>query len=233
MATLAPSGLLVVDRAVERYPVRPDGVTVVALRGDDELRIIDRYGGQVAELTAVGAPLGPSPDADATVLRARGVPVAGLDPLQARCVRLFGPDSAPGSELSFTAAGDTTVIVGAPGGRVIDGDAPATELALEVRRAAARQEVEVELPPPLAEPRLDFRIDPASALSYEVREGEYIQLIDVRGKQCSDFLAFDAAKLSRGLERGLDSTVTRTLIDRKSTRLNSSHLARSRMPSSA
>ena len=65
---------------------------------------------------------------------------------------------------------------------------------------------------PLAEPRLDFRIDPASARSYEVREGEYIQIIDVRGKQCSDFLAFRRAKLESGLERGLDSTVTRTLM---------------------
>ena len=215
MATLAPSGLLVVDRAIERYPVRPGGVTVVALGGDDQLRIIDRYGGQVAELTTVGAGFGPThptPDADATVLRARGVPVAGLDPSEARCVRLFGPDSAPGAQLAFTAVGDTTVAVGAPGGRVIDGDAPATELALEVRRAAPRPEVELELPAPLAEPRLDFRIDPASAQSYEVREGEYIQIIDVRGKQCSDFLAFHAAKLHSGLERGLDSTVTRTLM---------------------
>src|SRR5690348_10675918 len=150
MATLAPSGLLVVDRAIERYPVRPGGVTVVALSGDDELKVIDRYGGQVAELTAVGAGFGPThpqPDSDATVLRDRGVPVAGIDPSQARCVRLFGPDSLPGSELSFTAAGDTTVVVGAPGGRVVDGDAPATELALEVKRATPRQEVEVELPP--------------------------------------------------------------------------------------
>jgi aminomethyltransferase len=172
MATLAPSGLLVVDRAIERYPVRPDGVTAVALRGDDELRIIDRYGGQVAELTVTGAGFG------------IGEP---------RSERLFGPESAPGSTVSFTAVGDTSVTVAAPGGRVIDGDAPATELALEVRRATPREAVEAELPPLLAEPRLDFRIDPASAQSYEVREGEYIQIIDVRGKQCSDFLAFNAA----------------------------------------
>ena len=191
MATLAPSGLLVVDRAIERYPVRPGGVTVVALSGDDELRIIDRHGGQVAELTVTGAGFG-----------------AG----EPRSARLFGSESAPGSTLSFTAVGDTTVTVGAPGGRVVDGDAPATELALEVRRAIPRQAVDVELPAPLAEPRLDFRIDPASAQSYEVREGEYIQIIDVRGKQCSDFLAFDAAKLQRGIERGLDATVTRTLM---------------------
>ena len=100
--------------------------------------------------------------------------------------------------MSFTAAGDTTLIVGAPGGRVVDGDAPATELALEVRRATPRRRRRSSCPPPLAEPRLDFRIDPASAQSYEVRAGEYIQIIDVRGKQCSDFLAFHAAKLERG-----------------------------------
>ncbi len=212
MATLAPSGLLVADRAIERYPVRPGGATVVALAGDDELRIIDRHGGQVAELTAIGVPFGPAPDADATVLRNRGTPVAGLDPHEARCVRLFGPDSAPGSELTFTAIGDTTVIVGAPGGRVIDGDSPATELQIQVRRARPRGRDDAPLPPPLAEPRLDFRIDPASALSYEVRAGEYIQVIDVRGKQCSDFLAFHRAKLEGGVERGLDATVTRTLM---------------------
>ena len=57
---------------------------------------------------------------------------------------------------------------------------------------------EVELPAPLAEPRLDFRVDLASALSYEVRAGEYIQVIDVQGRQCSDFLAFNHGKLAEG-----------------------------------
>src|ERR1700727_3562676 len=98
MATLAPSGLLVVYRAIERYPVRPGGVTAVALSGDDELKIIDRYGGQLAELTVTGAGFG------------TGEP---------RSERLFGPDSAAGSEGCFTAGGDTTVTVGPAGGRVI------------------------------------------------------------------------------------------------------------------
>jgi len=64
----------------------------------------------------------------------------------------------------------------------------------------------------LAEPRLDFRVDRASAASYEVKAGEFIQIIDVQGKQCSDFLAFHRDKLEDGLERGLDATVTRTLM---------------------
>jgi aminomethyltransferase len=213
--TLSPSGLLVVDRSLETYPVRPGGATVVQMAGDDRLTIVDQVGGQVAELTTLGAGFGgdqPPSDGDATVLRSGPLTVPGLNPAGARCARLFGPHSRPGSELEFTAVGETTVIVAAPGGRVIDGDAPATELQLRLRRAVARPGDEVELPPPLAEPRLDFRVDRASALSYEVRAGEYIQIIDVQGKQCSDFLAFHRAKLEAGVERGLDGVVTRTLM---------------------
>ena len=103
-------------------------------------------------------------------------------------------------------------MVAAPGGRVVDGDWPASALVVELRRAEPRAPEEVELPAPLAEPRLDFRVDKASALSYEVREGEYIQIIDVAGRQCSDFLAFHAHKLDKGVERGLDPQVTRTLM---------------------
>ncbi len=103
-------------------------------------------------------------------------------------------------------------MVAAPGGRLVDGDPPASALVVEVKRDTPRTEAEAELPAPLADPRLDFRVDRASALSYEVREGEYIQVIDVRGRQCSDFLAFHKHKLENGLERGMDGVTTRTLM---------------------
>src|SRR5579863_8551674 len=113
---LLVTGLLAPDPAFEIYRVRPGGATVV------EVRVVDRHGGQVAELTAIGAPLGPAPDADASVIR-RGGPLAaalssrGLDVGDARCARLFGAQSAPGSEVTLTAVGDTTLVVAAPGGR--------------------------------------------------------------------------------------------------------------------
>ena len=49
------------------------------------------------------------------------------------------------------------------------------------------------------------------ALAFEVEAGQYIQVIDVEGRQCSDFLAFCARQLAGGTERGLDATTTRNL----------------------
>jgi aminomethyltransferase len=86
---------------------------------------------------------------------------------------------------------------------------PPSELLLELRRAAPRMPEARELPPPLAEPVAELRIDAATALSYLVKAGQYIQVIDVEGRQCSDFLAFSAHRLDDGVERGLDSTTTR------------------------
>jgi aminomethyltransferase len=193
MATLV-NGLRPIEAGVEFYRVVPGGATEIRIEGDDRIRLIDRHGGQTANLAARGG---------------NGLKALGLS---AEPGTVFGPDSRPGSEITLVAEDATTLIVSAPGGRIVDGDVPASELLVEIRRAAPQAREQVELPAPLAEPRLDFRVDKASALSYEVKQGEFIQVIDVQGKQCSDFLAFHAAKLQQGLERGLDATVTRTLM---------------------
>ena len=227
------SGLLPSDPFLESYWVRAGGATVVVLDGDDRLTIRDPAGGQVAELTAFApdgrddaAAIGASADAPATVLRALmaseadgapGVVAAlatrGIDPSEAPAVRLFGASSSAGAEETFVAQRPVVVVIAAPeGASVLDGGMPGSDLDVEVRRTHPRAHDELELPPPLAEPRLDFRIDRASALSYEVKAGEYIQIIDVEGKQCSDFLAFHKRKLEDGIERGFDPTITRTLM---------------------
>ena len=192
--TSAPAlvaGLKPVDRSFESWWVRPGAATAVELRGGDSFTVIDPDGAQPAELSLD----------DPGALGERESPI-----------RLFGSESRPGESQSFEVERDVRLLVAAPGGRVVDGDAPASALIVEVKRATPRPEVEVELPPLLAEPRLDFRVDKASALAYEVREGEFIQIIDVKGKQCSDFLAFHRQKLERGVERGMDGVTTRTLM---------------------
>ena len=222
------TGLLPEDPLVETYLVRPGGATVVTLEPDERLTVIDTHGGQVAEVTVLSpegrddtAAIGANADAPASVLRdlARGgdgflrsLALPRLDPEQAQAIRLFEEWSAPGSSESFLTERPVTAVVAAPAGRIVDGAPPPSDLLVEVRRTAPRAYGQVELPPPLAEARLDFRIDKATARSYEVKAGEFIQVIDVEGKQCSDFLAFHRQRLEDGIERGLDATVTRSLM---------------------
>ena len=225
-------GLLPQDPFKERYWVHPASVTVLSLEPGDRLRITDPEGGQRAELTVLaadgsgdGSAIGARADAPAGVLGGLlGSSVTGADRVVAmlaergvdasdvRAVRLFGEWSAPGASESFVAErAATAIIASASGASVVEGGVPASDLLIEVTRSVARSFGEIELPPPLAEPRLDFRVERASALSYEVKEGEYIQVIDVEGRQCSDFLAFHRRRLEEGVERGLDSTTTRSL----------------------
>ena len=65
----------------------------------------------------------------------------------------------------------------------------------------------IDIPAPLGKLVAEYRIDAASAIAYRVGAGQYIQIIDVEGAQCSDFLAFAGTNYNEEL----DSTVTRTL----------------------
>jgi aminomethyltransferase len=178
-------GLLPFDPARETLRVRPGGSTTVVLQPGDRLTVRDVQGAQRAQL-----------DAD-----------------EFGRADLFGPESRPGAEEVFAATRAGSVTVAAPAGEpVIEGGVPATDLVLELQRATPRAELEPSLPEPLADPRLDFEVPRASARAYEVKAGEWIQVIDVKGRQCSDFLAFHAGKLHEGKERGLDSTTTRSLM---------------------
>ena len=66
-------------------------------------------------------------------------------------------------------------------------------------------------PPALGKLRESIHIPRGTARAYEVRAGEYVQIIDLEGKQCSDFMAFSARALDAGKERYIDTAVTRTI----------------------
>ena len=180
-------GLIPRDPARETYRVRPGAQVILALEPGDHVVVRDVHGGQTA--LAASEELGLAAD-------------------------LFGPESAPGAEERFEADRRGALTVSAPEGMplVVEGGVPASDVLVEVQRATPRDDGEPTLPEPLAEPRLDFEVARASALAYEVKAGEYIQVIDVRGRQCSDLLAFNWGKLQEGNERGLDSTTTHSLM---------------------
>lgn len=230
---LIEPGLLPLKPGHEHYWVRPGGVTGLQLFAGDKLTVVNRHGAQTAEVTVLGqdgqdfGALNLSADAVATVLgglaessvRAKDkesravietLASRGLRPDAAAAVRLFGDQSPAGERESFVAQRGTTVVVAAPIWEMDLADPiPPSDILVEIQRANPHESKDIELPPPLAEPILDVRINRATAFSYEVKEGDYIQVIDVEGRQCSDFLAFDAQKLQDGIERGLDSTTTR------------------------
>ncbi len=137
----------------------------------------------------------------------------GLAIADARAQLPFEPDAPPASRAELTSAAEAFCVVVAPGlDMAVDAQDPPTDLVVLVHRAAVTEPAVLELPAPLADARLDSRIARATAQAYEVRAGEYIQVIDVEGRECSDFQCFDLARLDKGLERCLDATSTRTLM---------------------
>ena len=227
-------GLWQLEPSQERYTVPACGVIVIDLYADDELVIKDPEGGQLAEVV----PFTPEGKGDPALLGIRkSIPADGmrsilsgesdsarrvrkamekrnLDLATAEAGKLFSPDSLAREEFSFRISSNCTCAIAAPGSMMnVDGELPPpTDLLVFVRRASSHEKSEIELPEPLAEPRLDFRIKACTAEAYEVKAGEFVQVIDVMGRECSDFQAFDLRKLDKGIERGLDVTTTRTLM---------------------
>ena len=89
---------------------------------------------------------------------------------------------------------------------------PPTDVVAWVTRSSALPEGVQVLPDPLADQNQDFRIAKATARAYQVAAGEFVQVIDVEGRECSDFQCFSVADLDLGVERSLDATMTRSLM---------------------
>ena len=229
---LAP-GLPILPQGVERHPVPGGGSRSVSVFRGDELILLNREGMQTGQLTLF-APDGRS---DAAMLGAKGTgrPTETIATLSngtrsgkrvlerlARediriengdAVPVFDAGSAAGDLKGFTIECDGILVCAAPGGPMRpDMQNPPTELVLYIRRANAAIGKDPQSPPdPLADPLQDFNIQPGNAASYIVRKGEYIQILDIKGRECSDFQAFSLRALDRGLERDIDPTTTRTL----------------------
>ncbi|OAL83116.1 DUF1989 domain-containing protein [Acinetobacter terrae] len=92
---------------------------------------------------------------------------------------------------------------------LIDQQNPIEEIAVLIHPV---QPLYQYLPEPLACPIQDIHIPRASAKTYYVKAGQWIQIIDISGKQCSDFLAFDATLLELQQEVTLDAGATRTIL---------------------
>ncbi|MEH6367716.1 MAG: DUF1989 domain-containing protein [Pseudomonas marincola] len=221
------------EPARERHRVAPGGLTVIALQAGDRLQVIDVEGDQQAHLLAFDTQgrvalsamgLGSEPAANyiATLLAngsgesvqmRLGLARYAIDCSQLPAAATLWPAQSPaGYSRLFTASDTLVVLIAAPGGLTpVDSQQRPSELQLLIHRNNPRSILTPPLPAPLAEVVDEFTLRPGTANAYTVTAGQYIQVLDVAGRQCSDFVALDRRGLDRGREIELDPTVTRTL----------------------
>lgn len=207
---------------LERYRVAAGGVTLVDLQPGDGLHVIDVEGRQPCALLALdtggrsalaswglrGSTACSVPGRIGLALQRRGIDAQAL-PLAAS---LWDADSPPGHSRQFVAQDALLVIVAAPAeATAVDRQYRPSELRLRVTRANPSPLLVPALPEPLGEVLDEFTLRAGTARSYTVAKGQYVQVLDVAGRQCSDFVALDRRALDRGVELELDQTVTRTL----------------------
>ena len=223
-----------VRSGLERFQVPGGGAWLIALGAGDRVTVVNLEGGQRAELLAADdlgridpQILGVGGNSDASGLKALladgrapglaglrlGIEKRGINLGNAQGVACFGEASPAGSEESFTASRDGVLIIAAPAAAMEpQAQDTATPIGVRVQRSTLLGLRKFDLPDPLATPVLDLRVKSATAESYFVKAGDYIQIIDVDGRQCTDFQCFSARKLDRGQEHPLDVTTSRTFM---------------------
>lgn len=219
------------SRSQERYVVPGGGVIVVQIAPGDRIEVINDEGGQRCALLSAHADgrvdcglLGWQPDISAegigqmfaqtpALARVRaGLLKRGISLEGARAIGLFGDTSRAGEAVFFTVQGAGWAVIAAPAAPMdFQAQDTATPLSVLITRAQARTTGQFALPDPLADPVLDLRVRSATAQAYRVKAGDYIQVMDVDGRQCTDFQCFDARKLDQGIAHPLDVTTTRTI----------------------
>ena len=226
-------GLPILPHGVERYLVPGAGSQAVVIEKGDEITVLNREGLQSVEIVfftpdgrsdagMIGAQgkgnalglqsvLASGDVASQRVLRA--LDVAGFDISIADAAIVFEQGSRTGELATFKASEDGLLIVCTPGGSMApECQNPPTEIVLYVHRANPTFHPDILLPPdPLADALVDINIQPGNVISYKVKAGEYIQILDVQGRECSDFQAFSLRALDRGIDREIDPTATRSL----------------------
>ncbi|MBC7479159.1 MAG: DUF1989 domain-containing protein, partial [Pseudorhodobacter sp.] len=226
---LTPSGLQR-QAGRERHVVPGGGALLLSIGQGDAIRIVNDEGAQPCELVAAHK----DGRIDAGILNAKanatgeglksmlalgelagaglgrlrqGLARRQIDLSQGAAIRLFDLTTPAKAAESFTALADGHLVIAAPGPAMLpEAQNTTTPLTVHVTRANPGLRATFDLPDPLAVPLQDIRVASSTARAYHVKAGEYIQIIDVDGRQMTDFQCFSAAKIDAGLQRPLDVT---------------------------
>ena len=125
-------------------------------------------------------------------------------------IKLFKKNSLANSSRKFKVKRDTLCVFEAESSEMfIDKQNTPTEILINVSRLNPKKPSDC-LPRALSKTISDFRIKNSTATSYIVKAGQYIQIIDVEGHQCSDFQAFLTSDLKNNIITNIEPTVTRS-----------------------
>ena len=227
-------GLNVLPPGVERYIVNGGGLTGVQIFPEDEIEIINNEGNQICEIAAFNkdgkSELGIlslkenkssseikkilSKSEESSKIAAYQLKKRNLEIEKSKISVLFDKDTPWGEKTKLKSKDKCYCIFAAPGPEMLVHEQnPPTELTVFIKRANIINEKEHSvIPEPMFDPINETNIEKKTAISFEVKEGDYIQIICPTGRQCSDFVAFDTAKLGKNIEKGLDWQTTRTFM---------------------
>ncbi len=227
-------GISALPLGVERHVVNGGGLTGVQILPDDEIEIVNDEGNQICEISVFNKD-GKSELAilnlkenkssseikrilskkiESSLAASYQLKKRNLNINASKSAIVFDKNSKPYEKVKLKAKDKCYCIFSAPGQEMIVHEQnPTTNLTIFIKRAKITKDKEHSIiPDPIFEPKSETNIDRQTAISFQVKEGDYIQVISPTGRQCSDFVAFDTAKLDKKIEKGLDWQTTRTFM---------------------
>ena len=227
-------GLNILPPGVERHVGNGGALTAFQIFPDDELEIINNEGNQICEIICFNKD-GKSDvgilnlksnneknfirnilnGKDETILATNyQLKKRNLNISDSKSSIIFDPDTKAGESMKFKSKDKCFAIFAAPCDDMdITNQNPPSDLTIFIKRFKIVNDKELNvIPDPVFEPLYEENINKETSISYQVKEGDYIQVISPTGRQCSDFVAFDTKKLEKGIEKGLDWQTTRTFM---------------------
>ena len=223
-------GLRTLPPGVERYHIQGGGINILEIFPEDKIEIINDEGKQICEIIVFNAKgkgdlsilslkensngdyLKKAINQDRKILQLLKKKKLELNKSKSSIV--FSEDCPMGEKINLKSKDACIVMLASPGMAMdVHNQNPPSSLTIFLHRAKFELKKEqYVLPEPLYDPVSEKFIKRMTAETYDVKKGDYIQIIDTSGRQCSDFLAFDKKKLDKGIENIIDPTATRTFM---------------------